>query len=78
MASVTITLTNICAGGHHLTFNVTGDRTAIVASSLDNLLDSISEEEVEVFVKLIARMVKLGRTNVQARNVLQAGVTITV
>ena len=40
--------------------------------------DPYTEQEVEAFLKLICKLAKKGRTNAQARTLLQAGVTVTV
>ena len=78
MSTITVTLTGICDGGSHLTFTVSGDRSATVNGMRDEMRETITEEEAQAFVKVIAKMAKAGRTVVQARNLLQAGVTVTV
>lgn len=78
MSTATLTLTEICSGNTHLTFQVTGDVTATVRTTLDDLTAPITPEDKETFCRVIARLVKLGRTQVQARNLLQAGVVINV
>lgn len=78
MSAVTITLASTCAGGGHLTFAITGDKTATVPANFSELADPISDEDAVIFCKVIARMVKKGRTVAQARALLQAGVTVTV
>lgn len=76
--TLTLTLTGVCAGGNHLTFNVTGDRMATVRSDLSDMSAPITDADLAAFVKVWCRMVKAGRTNAQARAVLQAGVTVAV
>lgn len=78
MAAVTITLTDVCAGSNHLTFGVTGDKTGTVRSLLDDMVSPVTQDELDAFVKILARLAKIGKTNVQVRNQFQAGVTITV
>ena len=78
MSAVTVTLTSICSGGGHLTFTVTGDVTRTQMLDLSVLTDPATEQEVEAFLKLICKLAKKGRTNAQARTLLQAGVTVTV
>ena len=78
MASLTIQLTGICSGGNHLTFSVSGAKTATVRLMLDNLSEPITDEDAEGFCKVLARLVKSGRTLAQARTVLQNGVTVSV
>ena len=78
MSAVTVTLTGICAGGRHLTFTVTGDATLTQVIDLSILSESVTEEEAVAFLKCIGKLAKKGRTNAQARTLLQAGVTVTV
>ena len=77
MSTVTVRLTNICTGGNHLTFTVTGDAERTQTLDLSVLTEPVSEHEVEAVLKLICKLAKKGRTNAQARNLLQAGVTVT-
>lgn len=80
MARFTITLPpdGVCSGGNHLTFRVTGDRTATVRMDLSQITPALTEEDAEAFCRLIARLVKSGRTVAQARALLQAGVTVEI
>ena len=78
MSAVTITLTGICSGGNHLTFAVTGDASRTQVLDLSVLTEAVSESEVDAFLKIVCKMAKKGRTLVQARNLLQAGVTVNV
>lgn len=78
MSAVTVTLANVCSGGNHLTFSVTGDATLSRVVDRDRLLDPLTEADVQSFLRCIAWMAKNGRTFAQARALLQAGVTVTV
>ena len=78
MSSVTVRLTGICTGGNHLTFTVTGDATLTQVIDLSLLSEAVSEDEAQAFLKCIAKLAKKGRTNAQARTLLQNGVTVTV
>jgi hypothetical protein len=78
MTTVTLTLANRCAGGSHLRFELTGDRTFTLREDLGNILSPITDDEIEAWIKCTIRMVKAGRTNAQAIAALQAGVTVTV
>jgi hypothetical protein len=78
MATEIVTLTAACAAGGHLTFTLTGAKEATVQLRMEQLSEPVSDEEIEVFCKIIGRLAKSGRTNAQARSVLQAGVTVTV
>lgn len=78
MATLTVTLTSICAGGNHITFDVTGDRTATLLMELNDLSVPLDMEDAESFIRIIVKMARAGRTLNQARNLLEAGVTVTV
>lgn len=78
MATITVTLTGICAGGEHLTFSVTGDAALTVRMSLSEVLAGLSNEDKEGFVKSLVKLGKIGRTNAQLRTLFQAGVTVSV
>ena len=78
MTTLTTTLTAICSGGNHLTFTISGAKSATVPVNLSDLTDPITDEDVVSFCKTIARMAKNGRTMQQAKTLLQAGVTVTV
>jgi hypothetical protein len=78
MATITLTLTDICEGGNHLTFSLTGARSASLNGSLDDMLAPITDEDAQTFMRCLAKLVRVGRTNNQARTTLQNGVTVTV
>lgn len=77
MATITLTLSSTCAGGGHQTFVVTGAFSRTMNTTID-LDEPMSAEERESFVKGLVKLVKMGRTNAQARTLLQAGVTVVV
>lgn len=78
MAAITVTLTEICSGGNHLTFGVTGDASRTRVLELGSLVEPIDPQDVDAFLRFITRMARIGRTNAQARTLLQNGVTVTV
>lgn len=78
MSKVTVTITNVCAGGNHLTFSITGDASGSMVIDLPDLLDPITSRDVESFIRVIARLAKKGRTVNQAKALLQAGIQVTV
>lgn len=78
MSTVTVRLSSICAGGNHLTFNVSGDASLSQIVSLSMLSEPIDEQDVVAFLSVLCRLAKRGRTLAQARTLLQAGVTVTV
>lgn len=78
MSTFTLTLAQRCAGGSHLSFELTGDHAFTLREDLGNILGPITDDEIAAWIKCTVRMVKLGRTNAQAISALQAGVTVTV
>lgn len=78
MSSVTIQLTNICSGGSHLTFSVTGDATLSSVLDISSISEPIDEQDIDAFLRVVVRMAKRGRTVAQARTLLQEGVEISV
>lgn len=78
MTTETIQLTEICAGGGHLTFTYSGEWAGTFRTTIDAMDEALSQEDREAFFRVICWFAKNGRTRVQARNLLQAGVTITV
>ena len=78
MSAVTIRLASICSGGNHLTFVVTGDATGSKTLDLSTLTDPIDQQDAESFLRVITKLARMGRTQNQARTLLQNGVTVTV
>ena len=78
MAAVTITLTGVCSGGGHADFAVTGDISRDIHVELFEINEPVSLEDVQAFLKVITKLAKMGRTNAQAKAVMQAGINITV
>lgn len=80
MTTLNVQLTNICSGGNHLTFGVSVNGGAVQSINTDaeTILSEITDEEKEVFVKVFAKLYKLGRTMNQAKIGLQTGVGVTL
>jgi len=78
MTTLTLKLSAICSGGNHLTFTISGDKSATVQAMPSDLSEPISNEDALAFCKVLARMAKAGRTLAQARALLQSGVTGSV
>lgn len=76
MASETVKLTHVCPGGSHLTFTLSGAKEATLMLSLLDLSEPVTDEEIVAFCKVMIKLVKVGRTNAQARAVLEVGVTV--
>lgn len=78
MASLTVTLTAICSGGEHLTFVTSGAKVVTAKGSLSEIQLAVTDDEAVAFLKVLAKLVKVGKTLAQARTALQSDVTITV
>ena len=78
MASITMTLTDTCTGGHHLTIVSSGAKVVTVPIILDELTDAVSNEDAAGFIKVCAKLGKVGRTNAQLKTLFQSGVTVTI
>ena len=76
MATITIRASGVCAGGGHVQISVTGDKTAQVSVTVDEVLDSITPQEIEATVKVLMRLATSGMTKAQARAKLQAGFNV--
>lgn len=77
MASLTVTASAICGGGNHVTFAVTGAKTATVKAEINDMQDPVTDEDLESFVKVLCKLCRAGKTNAQLKTALQAGLTVT-
>jgi hypothetical protein len=80
MATVGISLSNVCAGGGHATVNasVDGGATRTYIFDTDELLAPLDTDETRAAVKAIIRLREKGKARALARTDLQAGFTVTV
>ena len=78
MAAITVTLTDVCAGGDHLTFTMTGATNRTIPLFLPELSDPLTEDEAISFCRIIAKLTKQGRTGQQAKTRLQSGVAVAI
>lgn len=78
MASMTLTRTTECAAQNHVTITVTGDVSHVYRGDMVDLTAPITETEKDIFIKMIIRFAKIGRTNGQVRTALANGVTVTI
>lgn len=79
MANITFTKVYECAAGDHLRLAITGDVPAQeIGIYLPDLATSVSEEEKQVFLKVLLRIARIGRTQNQIKNALTNGYTITI
>lgn len=77
MTTITTTLTNVCAGGDHLTFSLTGAKVLTVVANASDLSAPITDDEAAAFVKCIAKLCKVGKTVTQTKAALTAGIVVT-
>lgn len=78
MASLTITRTEECAAQNHVTLVVTGDVSYTYHGEMSDITGPITNDEKVIFLRLLIRFAKIGRTNAQVRNALGNGFTVTV
>ena len=78
MTTLNLTALSICPGGDHLTVNLTvNSGTAFSATySFNDLQAPVTTEEKEIFVRLLLRLYKLGKTKAAARTGLFTGVEV--
>lgn len=79
MATAVISLNSICAGGGHVHLNlqVNGGQTRVLQFDADEIRRNFTLEEIETAAIVLARFHCMGMTRAEARNALQAGVTVT-
>ncbi len=77
MTTLTVTLTAICAGGDHLAFTISGAKSLVIPMNASEFLNPITDEELAVYVRVIAQLCKVGKTVTQTKTALQAGITVT-
>lgn len=78
MSQVVVRLTNICAGGNHFTFGITGDVVSTVKAETADISDVITTEDKTAFLKILIKLAKIGRSNNQVKTLFQSGVTVNV
>ena len=81
MASVSIQRTAVCSGGSHHTITLTmGAVVREVAVTMDDFTGSITDEEIIAWMKVSAKIKRVGDglTLAQLRTALINGVTVTL
>lgn len=79
MANITFTKVYECAAGDHLRLAITGDvPSQEIGVYLPDLAVAITEDEKQAFLKVLLRIAKIGRTQVQIKTALTNGYTITI
>ena len=80
MATFTISLDSVCAGGDHATINILIDGGGSYSQtfSVTDILDNPSTAAVKAILLPILQLHLRGMTKLQARNAMQAGFTVTI
>jgi hypothetical protein len=78
MSSITLTTVYECAGGDHLRINVTGDVADTIPVYYPDMLLPISDEDRQIFLKVLLRIAKITRSKNQIKNGLANGYTVTI
>jgi len=79
MSSITFTKAYECTTGDHLRLNITGDvPSQSISVYLPDLAGSISEEDKQIFLKVLLRVARISRTQNQIKTALTNGYTITI
>ena len=61
-----------------MTVTTSGAKVVTVPLTLIELVDSVSDQDAAGFVKVCAKLGKVGRTNAQLKTLFEAGVTVTI
>jgi hypothetical protein len=78
MATLTLTMTGLCAANNHFTLTAGGDVAHTASFSTAEFLAPLTNEEKTAFIRGLVRFAKIGRTDQQVRTALTNGVTVTV
>lgn len=80
MATLVFGPATICAGGEHITaeVSVSGRPARTFAFSVDELRTDLEDDAIHDAALVILRLASRGRTRAQVRSAMQAGFTVTV
>ena len=79
MASVTIQITGVCTGGDHASIKLTKDNQShTVPMLVTDLRGPISQDELEVFVRVALKLHAEGKTLAQFKTSASVGFTVIV
>lgn len=78
MGSITLTKTRECADGTHLTISITGDFTGTINFYAPDLMEPITNDDREAFLRVLLRLCKKGKTMAQVKNALNNGITVSI
>lgn len=76
MAAYTLTLTNTCAGGNHVTVSVTGTSSLTIETSRDEIMQG--ERNPRLLCVLLMRELARGRTANQVATILNNGLNVQI
>lgn len=78
MASVTITLNNVCPGGGHGTLTVTGAMNESYNVDVEEIRSALDDETKRDFIMKLVRVHAIGKTKAQLRASLLAGLSVSI
>lgn len=78
MGTITVTKTRECADGTHLTISITGDYNGTFNFYAPDLMEPITNEDREAFLRVLLRLCKKGKTMAQVKNALNNGITVSI
>ena len=78
MASMTLQASNYCAAANHFTLTASGDVAFTTRYEVNEFTAPLTDEEKAVFLKVLVRFAKIGRTVTQVKTALANGVTVTI
>jgi len=80
VATITLKTTYECAGGDHLMIASTGDVVDTIAVYAPDLVGEVSEEERQIFLKVLLRISLITRTKAQLKTTMSSaqGLKVTI
>jgi hypothetical protein len=78
MSAINVKITATCNGNNHHTFSVTGDAQTTAVLTTSELLEPVTAQDVETFLRVLVKLGKIGRTAAQTRALFVNGVTVTL
>lgn len=79
MSTITFLKVYECAAGDHLRLQVSGDvPSQDVSVYLPDLTGAITDEEKQIFLKVLLRVARIGRSQQQVKTAVTNGYTITI
>jgi len=78
MASINLIRSVECPAQNHVTIQMTGDLNHEWHGTVDDLKSPMTDAEIETTIKGLIRLLKVGRTWAQVRDLLANGYTVTI